>query len=117
MNDNIELNWKITAMDCYPTYSGQKDYVFNVHWDCLSYYSGISGGPFYGRSNCVTELPENSGEFIPYNNLNESVVLSWVWDVLGNKKNEYEEASMLQIYDKLTPSIIRLPLPWKDNIL
>jgi hypothetical protein len=116
MSDNIEVTWKVTAMDCYPTFSGQKDYVFNVHWDCLSYYSGISGGPFYGRSNSVTMLGENTGEFTPYTGLKESMVLSWVWDILGTGKNEYEEKSSSQIYNVLVPSVITLPLPWASGV-
>lgn len=112
MNESIETTWKVTAMDCYPTLSGEKDYVFNVHWDCLSYYSGISGGPFYGRSNSVTTLPENTGQFIPYTGLTESMVLSWVWDILGTGKNEFEQASIYQIENLLTPFIITPPLPW-----
>jgi hypothetical protein len=87
MGDEIQLQWRVTAMDCYPDFSGAKDYVFNVHWDCLTYYSGISGGPLYGRTFSVTKMPELTGEFIPYTGLNEEMVLSWVWDVMGSEKN------------------------------
>jgi hypothetical protein len=116
MTDDIQLEWKVTAMDCYPTFSGQKDYVFNVHWDCLSYYSGISGGPLYGRTNCVTSVQGNTGEFTPYTGLKESEILSWVWNVLGTGKNEFEEASIFQIQNQLTPFVINLPLPWSSGI-
>lgn len=116
MSNDIQLEWKVTAMDCYPTFSGQKDYVFNVHWDCLSYYSGISGGPFYGRTYSVTNIPENTGEFTPYTGLTEPMVLSWVWDILGTGKNEFEQASVLKIQNQLTPFVINPPLPWSNDI-
>jgi hypothetical protein len=45
MSEDMQLKWKVTAMDCYPEFSGATDYVFNVHWDCLSYYNGVSGNP------------------------------------------------------------------------
>ena len=57
MSEDMQLKWKVTAMDCYPVFSGATDYVFNVHWDCLSYYNGISGGPYYGRVYSVTSVP------------------------------------------------------------
>jgi len=116
MNDDVQLQWRVTAMDCYPNFSGAKDYVFNVHWDCLTYYSGISGGPLYGRTFSVTKMPELTGEFIPYTGLNEEMVLSWVWDVMGSeKKYNYEQKSYAEIYNQLIPPVIQLPLPWIKN--
>jgi hypothetical protein len=117
MVDDLQLQWQITSMDCYPDFSGAKDYVFNVHWDCLTYYSGISGGPLYGRSFSVTKVPANTGEFTPYTGLKEPIVLSWVWDVIGSEtKYEYEKASFSQIYNKLVPPIVQLPIPWVPDV-
>ena len=116
MADDLQLQWQITSMDCYPDFSGAKDYVFNVHWDCLTYYSGISGGPFYGRTFNVTKIPEITGEYIPYTGLNEQMVLSWVWDVIGSGKYDYEQTSFSQIYNQLIPPVIQLPLPWMPDV-
>lgn len=116
MTDNLQIDWKVTAMDCYPNLSGQKDYVFYVHWDCLSSYSGISGGPFYGRSFGATNVPESTGLFTPYDELTESRVLSWIWEIIGEEgKAGYEQASLSQIYDKLNPPIVTPPLPWSSG--
>lgn len=116
MTDNLQVDWKVTAMDCYPNLSGQKDYVFYVHWDCLSSYSGISGGPFYGRSFGATNVPESTGLFTPYDELTESGVLSWIWEIIGEEgKVGYEQASLSQIYDKLNPPIVTPPLPWSSG--
>jgi hypothetical protein len=116
MNEEISLNWQVSAMDCYPTFSGEKDYVFKVHWDCLSYYSGISGGPFYGKICTVQSLPANSGNFTPYPDLTESLVLSWVWDTMGTgSKYYYEQLAYLEIYNQLTPLVVQPPLPWSSG--
>ena len=115
---DIQNTWKVTNLDCYPTYSGLKDYVFTVHWDCLAYYSGISGGPFNGRvySTC-SFTPEISGEFTPYENLTENTVLNWVWDTMGqNQKNAYESGVNTQIYNQITPPVVSPPLPWTTPI-
>jgi hypothetical protein len=118
MSDEVQLQWRVTSMDCYPEYSGLKNYVFNVHWDCLSYYSGVSGGPFYGRSFSLTSIEStNIGEFTPYTGLQESQVLSWIWDTVGSGvKYNYEQISSSQIYNQLVPPVVRLPLPWIENI-
>lgn len=116
MINEIDIQWKITSLDCYSNYNNKSNYIFNVHWDCLSYYSGISGGPYYGRAYEVTKLLETSGEFIPYTGLDESTILSWVWHTLGDKKNYFEEKAANEIYDQLSPKILTLPLPWKANL-
>ena len=113
MADDLQLQWQITAMDCYPVFSGQKDYAFQVYWDCSSYYSGISGGPFYGRVSHATPLPVNTGEFIPFIDLTPPLILSWIWDSMGPElKDNYEQSVCSKIYNQLTPQVIRPRLPW-----
>ena len=117
MAEDIQLQWRVTSMDCYPNFSGAKDYVFNVHWDCLTYYSGISGGPLYGRTYSVTEVPTNTGEFTPYTGLTEPMVLSWVWNVMGSgSKYNYEQISLSQIYNQLVPPVVQPPIPWVPDV-
>ena len=113
MTDEIKLEWQVMAMDCYPVFSGQKDYVFQVYWDCSSYYSGISGGPLYGRINHATPLAVNTGEFIPFIDLTPPLILSWIWDSMGPElKDNYEQSACSEIYNQLTPQVIRPKLPW-----
>jgi len=116
MSDDIQLKWKINVLECYPEFSGQKDYVFAAHWDCDTYYNGVSGGPFYGRTFSCTSIPVNSGNFIPYEDLTESDVLNWVFDIIGEEsKNNFENAAINQILNQVTPPVIRPPLPWQDQ--
>jgi hypothetical protein len=110
---DISYTWRVGAMECYPDFSGYIDYVFTVHWDCLSYYSGVSGGPYNGRVYSCTLVPLNTGEFIPYQNLTENQVLTWVWDTIGeDQKNAYQNSAGEQILNQITPPIVQLPLPW-----
>jgi len=113
MSDDINITWKVGVLECYPTLSGMQDYVFTVHWDCLSSYSGTSGGPYNGRTYSCTAVELNSGEFIPYNELTEPTVLNWVWDVIGTgQKENFEESVRQQIYNQINPPVVTPPLPW-----
>ncbi len=113
MSDNIDITWKVGVLECYPTFSGHQDYVFTVHWDCLSYYSGTSGGPYNGRTYSCTSVPLNTGEFIPYDQLTQVQVLDWVWDVIGTgQKESYEESVRQQIHNQINPPVVTPPLPW-----
>ena len=117
MSQDMQLKWKVTAMDCYPEFSGATDYVFNVHWDCLSYYNGVSGGPFYGRVYSVTSVPASPGPFIPYADLKEEQVLDWVYGVMpSGDKERYENSSMQQILNKITPPVVTPPNPWPTDV-
>jgi hypothetical protein len=92
MSEDMQLKWKINQMDCYPEFSGATDYVFNVHWDCLSYYNGPSGGPYYGRTYGVTSVPSSPGPFTPYIDLKEEQVFSWVYSAMpSGDKEKFEE--------------------------
>lgn len=117
MSQDMQLKWKVTAMDCYPEFSGATDYVFNVHWDCLSYYNGVSGGPFYGRVYSVTSVPASPGPFIPYADLKEEQVLDWVYGVMpSGEKERYESSSIQQILDKIVPPVVTPPNPWPTDV-
>lgn len=117
MSNGFQNLWRVGTMDCYPKYSGEIDYVFTVHWDCLAYYSGVSGGPFYGRTYSCTSIPSTTGEYIPYENLNEPTVLGWVWNQIGqDQKNQYESGAVQQIYNQLVPPVVQPPLPWPYDV-
>jgi len=117
MSNDFQNLWRVGVMECYPQFSGETDYVFTVHWDCLAYYSGGSGGPFYGRTYSSTAIPATTGEFIPYQNLTEPEVLSWVWNQIGqDQKNQYESGAMQQIYNQLVPPVVQPPLPWTPDV-
>jgi hypothetical protein len=117
MSEDMQLKWKVTAMDCYPEFSGATDYVFNVHWDCLSYYNGVSGGPYYGRVYSVTSIPAYSGTFTPYLDLQENQVLDWVYSVFqSGDKERFENSSIQQIVNQINPPVVTPPSPWPADI-
>ena len=104
-------------MDCYPEFSGVTDYVFNVHWDCLAYYNGPSGGPYYGRTYGVTSVPSSPGPFTPYLDLKEDQVFSWVYSAMpSGEKESQESAAIQQILNKITPPVVTPPNPWSADI-
>lgn len=117
MSQDMQLKWKINQMDCYPEFSGATDYVFNVHWDCLSYYLGPSGGPYYGRTYGVTSVPASPGPFTPYLDLEEEQVFSWVYAVMpSGDKEKFENAAVQQIINQITPPVVTPPNPWPADI-
>lgn len=117
MSSDMQLKWKVNQMDCYPEFSGATDYVFNVHWDCLAYYNGVSGGPFYGRTYGVTSVPSSPGPFTPFIDLEEDQVFSWVYSAMpSGGKESYESGAMQEILNKITPPVVNPPNPWPSDV-
>lgn len=96
-------------MDCYPTYEGEADVVFNVHW-LLVANDGTYVGTVYG--SCGLTLDPNA-PFIPFADLTEEQVIGWVKDALGAEQVAVLEANVAQqIEDQINPPVVTPPLPW-----
>ena len=104
-----DINWTVTAMDCYPQADNETDVVFNVHWTC----SGVDGeynGSVY--STCSVPL-SGTGTFIPYSQLTQDTVLGWIW-ANGVSKDATEAAVEQQIQNQITPPVVQPQLPWSQ---
>lgn len=110
---SANISWRVTNMDSYPKYDNYVDVVFNVHWDCVG-SEEYSGSTYNGRVYSVTGVQFHSGSsFIPYNELTQNDVLTWVWESMGSgSKDSYEQAVQQQIDNLINPPVIQLPLPW-----
>ena len=114
MSEEIQVNWNITTLECFSNFSGYSDVVYNVHWDCLGYYSGISG-VYNSRTYSVTNLNVHdiSGDFTPYSALTSNQVLNWTWSQMGeDSKNQFEKDTTEKIIDQISPSVVSPALPW-----
>ena len=102
-----DINWTVTAMDCYPQADNETDVVFNVHWTC----SGVDGeynGSVY--STCAVPL-SGTGTFTPYADLTQDQVLGWIW-ANGVDQTATEAAVNQQIANQINPPVVTPPLPW-----
>jgi hypothetical protein len=119
MSENVPtITWKVTNLDCYPTYDAETDVVFTVHWDCLGNMTvatgSLSGSVYNSRLYGTTGVTYHSGStFTPYNQLTEPQVLSWVFDSMGiQQKTSIEAGAANSIYTQIDPPVIQPPLPW-----
>lgn len=102
-----EINWLVTAMDCYPQADGETDVVFTVHWSCNG-TDGTYNASVY--STCAVPAPTGSA-FTPYDQLTQEQVLGWVW-ANGVDKDATEAAVNQQIANQVNPPVVTPPLPW-----
>ena len=106
---SITNTWSVNQMDCYPTYEGQTDVVFNVHWALVG-----TDGTYIGNSygSCGLSLSPDT-PFTPFADLTEEQVIGWVQDTLGAETVASLEAGVAQqIEDQINPPVVTPPLPW-----
>lgn len=116
MDTTIDFAWTVVALESYPTYDIYEDVIFNVHWDCRGTYVVSGSGTYTSNSIGVQELTLQSGSvFVAYNDLNEQTVISWVHSAMGNDRVRSIKSNISgSIADKVTPRILKLPLPWSQ---
>ena len=107
----ITNTWNIVALDAYPELDGEQDVVFTVHWQ-LNGTDGAYAGSVYGSSGVMF----NEGStFVPYAELTEAQVVSWVQDALGEEQVASYEANVeQQIANEKNPPGVTPPLPWSE---
>lgn len=103
------VTWAITSMLVKPQAEGYTDVVYIVDWLATD-TDGVNEARKGGR----TEVPlPAGGTFVPYDQLVESEVISWVKAVLGPEQVAAIEADLnFQIMYMQQPPVVSLPLPW-----
>jgi hypothetical protein len=118
VNRDINFDWQVVALESYPTYDNYENVVFNVHWDCRGTHtvsvSGSSDVTYTSNSIGVQELTLQSGSvFVDYDLLTLDTVIGWVQYAMGDSEvNNIKLNISSSIADKITPRILKLPLPW-----
>lgn len=98
----VEYTLKIQQIDCIPELDGKKDVVRCIHWAYVAKDGENSAG--FGGS---TEVPLADGEFIPYAELTEDQLRTWVLAAMPVADIESVLADQMNLQSK--------PLPWADN--
>lgn len=99
----ITTSWNIANLEREST----DGYVFTAHWT-VSATDGEYSASSYGSIGF--ERPE--GELIPFDNLTEELVISWVQDKLGEEQVASIQSSLIsQIEEQKTPSKLS-GVPW-----
>ena len=103
----ITYKWNFNNLECLPTTNNNlQNIVVRVLWD----YTG-SDGQFNSSRNGVLDLDiSNSNNFIPFANLTENVVKSWVTSKIS--ETDLQKQISLSFANKDCGKTINLTPPW-----
>lgn len=114
---NLTYEYKVTSLKV----RNEGDYantVVQTYWTLTVTDEGGNSGTFHGATPFTYDPTDDSGPFIPFNELTEADVIAWISGVVnGNPgyKEHIDNQILKQITDKINP-IVEPSLPWTPNV-
>lgn len=107
----ITYTWKITALKT--TDVGDKaNAVVQTYWKKIGTDENGNEGVFDGATPFTVDPTDESGPFIPFEQLTEEDVIAWIQTVVVGQYEEHVNGQIQkQIDEKINP-VIEADLPW-----
>jgi hypothetical protein len=110
---STEYTLSITSLECYPTLEQWENVVFLVNWNYKAVFTSTQEETYEsflsGRTNVNTN---NIDSFTPFNELTESLVLSWITPDIDFAS--LQQTLTLKINELIKPDIVTLSPPWNN---
>ena len=105
-------SWDCKTVDCYPTFEGNSDVVFNVHWrlNCTSDKSN-EDGTLYSATVYGTQAISTADikDFIPFEDLTNATITGWVESTMGDDEvAELKSGLDANIDSQINPTSVTL---------
>ena len=108
----ITYTWKITGLKVQNVSDTRPNAVVQTYWQKIGTDEDGNEGIFSGATPFTPDPTDDSGPFIPFEELTEENVLDWIKTVVvGQYEQHVNEQIQRQIDDKRNP-IIDATLPW-----
>lgn len=108
------ITWKIENLVVNPQINGKHDVVASASWRVFAEENGLRGTS-HGRINFP---PSEGDKFTAYENLTESEVLSWVWEIGASTDPDFlwskaiAEQQAIAALEAQRAAVTERPLPW-----
>lgn len=107
--------WSFPTLETYVHQDGFENVIYIVHWYYTATCDPSSGSHSYQTFGAQQIAPFVSGSrpFIPFDQITEADITSWVEESIGPEKLAQMRAGMdVQIENLINPPIALLPPPW-----
>jgi hypothetical protein len=107
----ITYTWTITGMQVI-SLTQEPEYVVNAFWTKTGTDELGNTGFYTGETNFAPD-PEQT-DFIPYDQLTQEIVISWVQPIVDNSYGPFADAQIQKQIDAKIYPVTQPPLPWGD---
>jgi len=109
----MEYTWKITGLKTKDVSEVRPDTVVQTDWTKTGMDENGNTGTFSGATPFTVDPTDDSGTFVPFNELTEQNILDWIKTiVVGDYEKHVNAQIQKQINDKIVV-VKDMPLPWE----
>jgi hypothetical protein len=109
---SITYTWKVTSLKVKDLSEDKKNAIVQTYWQKIGTDENGNEGTFSGATPFTVDPTDDSGPFVPFEQLTEEDVLDWIKSVVVGSYEEHVNSKIFeQIQDKLTPAV-DAKLPW-----
>jgi hypothetical protein len=105
----IIYKWITDPCDCVISEDGMTDVIQTVHWRLTGTDDNGVSSDIYGAQSFP---PPSSSDFIPFDQLTDTIVIGWLSSVLDVPAMEQQIADAIYLINN--PVIVQLNLPTND---
>lgn len=111
----LTYTWKITSLKIKNLTKDKQNAVVQTYWEKIGTDENGNEGKFSGATPFTPDPTDSSGPFIPFEELKEDDVLTWIKSiVVGDYERHVNGKIQEQINEKISP-ITEPTLPWKNT--
>ena len=104
--------WNCRTVDCYPTFDGDTDVVYEIHWRYTATSSEVDseGYPYSVTNIGVQQIStDDIKDFIPFEDLDNTKMTEWTKEAMGAKQVAEMKTSIdTQLANLITPISVTL---------
>jgi hypothetical protein len=106
----VTYTWKVTAIKT-ATVEELDDFVIHVRWNKIGTDELGNQGTFAGATPLTTTV-DSEGQFIPFDQLTESVVLGWIQAIVVGSYEEHVNGQIERQINEKINKVAEPALPW-----
>lgn len=108
----ITYTWKITGLKTKDVSDSKAGAVVQTYWEKTGTDENGNTGMFAGATPFTVDPTDDSGPFIPFDQLTEADVLAWIQAVVvGDYERHINDKIQQQIDEKIRP-VVDAQMPW-----
>ena len=108
----ITYTWKITGLKTKNITEDKQNAVVQTYWQKIGIDENGNEGTFSGATPFTVDPTDDSGPFIPFEQLTEKDVIAWIQTVVVGQYEEHVNGQIQkQINEKINP-VTEANLPW-----
>ena len=109
---SITYTWKVTSLKVKDVSENRTNAIVQTYWTKTGTDEDGNQGVFSGATPFTIDPTDDSGPFIPFEELTEENVLDWIKSVvIGSYEDHVNSKIAEQITNKVTPTT-EAKLPW-----